>query len=149
MHPRRIVRGIALLALTQTLAGCSGSVSPSPSGPSPVPQPSPTVPAAPRLFEVTLSGVVSEMAPTGLKAVPGVDVYCEACGEGHTFRITDSNGLYSFSGVWMVPGVATQLQVFKQGYTMMNADQIFPDGWGFIHVMVEGDTRFDIQLVPR
>ena len=131
MHPRRFVRGIALLALTQTLAGCSGSGPPSPSGPSPVPQPSPVAPAAPRLFAVTLSGVVSEMTPTGLKAVPGVRIYCEACGEGHIFTTTDSSGLYSFSGVWMVPGVATQLQVFKQGYAVMNADQIFPDGWVF------------------
>ena len=41
----------------------------------------PAAPATYHVAEVTLSGVVYEMTPTGMVPIEGVDVYCEPCGE--------------------------------------------------------------------
>ena len=83
----------------------------------------------------TLSGVVSETTPTGHTPVEDVDVYCDACGEfGHTRVYTDTNGFYTFSGVYA--GI-TQLLVRKDGYNVV----------GPTVPTVNGDTRFDIELV--
>jgi hypothetical protein len=98
------------------------------------------------------------VTPTGLVVpVLGVSVYCDACGEvGHTTRTTDASGFYSFSGdiargggVWISAGIATPLIVTKEGYRDPPGLPPGPVSQGWREVTVKGDTRFDIQLVPR
>ena len=67
----------------------------------------------------------------------GVNVYCDSCGSlnGHTFTLTDSMGDTAF------PGHATAtvpIMVWKDGYGEITAV-----------AMVNGDTRFDVQIVRR
>lgn len=94
-----------------------------------------------RIPTYTLSGVVSEMTPTGSAPVKGVEVYCDSCGEnGHTAAYTDASGLYTFSGVFN--GV-TPLLVRKEGYRVIDP---VPAQSGFVNAEVNGDTRFNIQL---
>jgi hypothetical protein len=100
-----------------------------------------------QLVAYTLSGVVSEITPTGQAPVEGVEVYCDGCGEfGHTWAYTDTNGFYSFAEVY--PGVLPLL-VRKAGYEVVDPISTFPDGTGRKDATVNGDTRFDIQLVRR
>lgn len=80
----------------------------------------------------TLSGVVSEMTPTGQVPVEGVHVEWS---DLHDVSMTDTNGFYSFSGV---PAGLNSLWVNKAGYQA-----------GTRQVTITGDTRFDIQLVRR
>jgi hypothetical protein len=109
------------------------------------------------LVDASLSGVVFELTPTGQVPVQGVSVYCDACGEvGHTWRTTDTAGFYSFSGdlahgggVWVNASDVTPLLVRKEGYAVSDPAGTFPDGTGRKNVTVNGDTRFDIQLVRR
>ena len=152
----RTLTGIVLLVLAQGVAGCGGP-DPFPS-PSPVPQSSLGGPRFSTLTGVTLYGVVFEVTPTGNAPIEGVAVYCEPCGEAtHTFAYTDANGYYSFSGdlssgggVWLSAGHPTRLNVTKTGYELMD-----PDGttgnppWTWKNVTINGDTRFDIELVRR
>jgi hypothetical protein len=108
---------------------------------------------------VSLSGVVYELTPTGRTPIAAAVVYCELCGEEtHTFATADDNGFYHFSGdlakgggVWVVPGVPTPIAV---GY--YNKDYEDPPGLprmrlgpGWREVLIDGDTRFDIELVRR
>ena len=115
----------------------------SPTSPSP---PGPTSPAAP-LLTYTLSGVVFELTALGRTPIQGVSVYCDSCGDplGHTFADTDANGFYSFS--WTTNG-QTPLIVRKEGYQLAGDLPAGPvNGW--IVAAVNGDTRFDIELVRR
>ena len=136
------------------LAACNRGT-PLPPAPSTV-QPPPPVPTSPVpsgvLRDYTVSGVVFEMTPTGRMPIEGVDVYCEPCGaETHTWSTTDANGFYSFAGVWN-PGVAPiSIFVEKDGYTdpVGVAPQPNQLGPGWRDVTVNGDTRFDIELVRR
>jgi hypothetical protein len=97
----------------------------------------------------TLSGVVFEVTTTGQTPIEGVRVYCELCGaETHSDSYTDSNGAYSFTGVWTTPGVGTPVYVVKDGYT--DPPGLPPSlGPGFRLVLVNGDTRFDVELVRK
>jgi hypothetical protein len=98
-----------------------------------------------RLPAFTLSGVVFEMTPAGQVPVEGVQLYCDSCGEeGHTFVNTDANGFYSFSHVL---NGSNSILLKKDGYAVLNSIETFPDGWGERNAKVNGDTRFDIQLV--
>jgi hypothetical protein len=105
----------------------------------------------------SLAGVVFEMTPTGQVPLSGVSVYCDACGErGHTEKITDKDGFYSFSGdiargggVWLNNTNTLYLIVQKPGYTDPPGLPPRPVSQGWRDVTVEGDTRFDIQLVGR
>jgi len=82
--------------------------------------------------------------------IAGARVYCELCGEGtHTFATADANGFYRFSGdladgggVWLSPGIRTPVLVLADGY----AD---PPGLAGRYVLINGDTRFDMQMVRR
>lgn len=95
----------------------------------------------------TLSGVVSEVTPTGWAPVDDVEVYCDSCGEfGHTWAHTDTIGFYSFSGVY---AGSTPLLVRKTGYGVIDPVRTFPDGTGERDATVNGDTQFDIQVVRR
>jgi hypothetical protein len=139
----KILKGIVLLVFASGLAGCGSA--PVPTTPTTVAQP--TKPPAATGFafaKVTLSGVVSEVTPMGEVPIEGVSVYCEPCGEAtHTYAYTDNNGFYSFDGVWVSPGITTQIWVGKEDY-------LYPSGRdGWTNVMVNGDTRFDIQLTRR
>ncbi len=91
----------------------------------------------------TLSGVVFERTPTGTAPIEGVELYCDGCGApyGHTFSNTGANGLYSFSYTY---SGTNPLLIRKAGY----GD---PPGQapGSRRPMVDGDTRFDIELVRR
>ena len=137
-----MLKGIALLVFAVGLAGCGTAV---PTAPATVAQPTqPPMTTVFTLADVTLSGVVSEITPTGPVPVEGVRIYCEPCGAAtHTDASTDSDGFYSFKGVWVSPGIKTPIWVSKQGF-------VYPSGReGWIDVLVNGDTRFDIQLTRR
>ena len=115
----------------------------SPTSPS---QAGPTSPGAP-VLTYTLSGVVFELTAMGRTPIQGVSVYCDSCGDplGHTSSDTDANGFYSFS--WTANG-QTPLIVRKEGYGLAGDLPAGPvNGW--IVAAVNGDTRFDIELVRR
>jgi hypothetical protein len=101
------------------------------------------------LSAYTLSGAVFELTTTGRTAVERVRVYCELCGaETHSETFTDANGIYSFTGVWTTPGVSTPVWFDKEGYTDPPGIQAYL-GQGWRHVLVSGDTRFDVELVRK
>lgn len=99
-----------------------------------------------RLPTYTLSGVAFEITPTGQAPIEGVEVYCAACGpSGDVFSLTDSSGRYLLSEV--VPGLHALL-VSKAGFALVDPTRRIVD-YDEKDVTVEGDTRFDIQLVRR
>jgi hypothetical protein len=55
-----------------------------------------------------------------------------------TAKATLTSGIYSFTGVWTTPGTPIPVWFSKEGYTD-------PIGW----VTINGDTRFDVQLIWR
>ena len=83
--------------------------------------------------------------------VADVSIYCDACGEsGHSWLRSDVNGYYSFSGdldagggIWLSTG-PTLLLVAKEGF--QDPPMVSP---GRREVRIDGDTRFDIELVRR
>jgi hypothetical protein len=139
---------VLLVVIAQGLAGCGDSGSPS--APSPVPQPARPTPVY-AFSEVTLSGVVSEVTPTGQAPIEDASVYCETCEDGHVYAHTDRSGFYSFRGVWVSAGIPTVLWVGKAGYQDPPEQPILPGlpGSGWREVTIDGDTRLDIQLVRR
>ncbi len=65
---------------------------------------------------------------------------------------TDKDGFYSFKGVWLSSGIATPLRVAKDGYqdpAGLPPRTTMPLGPGWREVLINGDTRFDMQLVRR
>jgi len=98
-----------------------------------------------RVMTYTLSGVTYELTAAGQAPLEGVEVYCDGCGSpvGHTFAVTDRNGVYSFS--WALNG-PTPLMVRKDGYRVVNGAAPHPD---IVVAPVKGDTRFDIELARR
>jgi hypothetical protein len=74
-------------------------------------------------------------------------VYCDACGspEGHTSVDTDADGAYSFS--WADNGPMS-LIVRKEGYELAAGSPPGPVK-DSVMVTVDGDTRFDVELVRR
>jgi hypothetical protein len=159
-HRTLVLGGVLVLSLG--LGACGGSDSPpTPLTPSPIP-PQVTVPALRppgTLSGVSLSGVVYELTPTGRSPIPKAYVYCEACSEQtHMFVLANEGGFYQFSGdvasgggVWLTHGVPTDINV---GATY-NPDYEDPPGLtpargrGWREVLIDGDTRFDIELVRR
>ena len=91
-----------------------------------------------------LSGMVFETTEEGRVPLDGVVLYCDGCGSpvGHTFVTTDADGLYRFG--WTLNGKNWIQFHSKDGYRY--AGPIEPNG---IPVNVNGDTRFDIELVKR
>ena len=89
----------------------------------------------------------SKSPTAGRVPIEGVSVYCDSCGDvfGHTYTYTDTNGLFRLA--WTRNG-ATPLIVGKKGYALAGNPPAGPvEGW--IVVSVNGDTRFDIELVRR
>jgi hypothetical protein len=77
---------------------------------------------------------VYEVTPVGRVPIPDVAVYCELCGmETHSWAYTDANGL------------PTRLLVRQDGF----ADPPGLSNPGWREVRIDGDTRFDIELVRR
>lgn len=152
----RTHQGLLVLAFATTLSGCGGGTSLSPTAPSKVPSassPPPPGPVTSRMAEVTLSGVVYELTAAGIAPIAGAAVYCEPCGaETHSWSLTDSNGFYSFFGVWL-DAVPTRISVGKEGFVdppqLPKTTPPNPSGPGWREVRVDGDTRFDIELVRR
>lgn len=143
-----------VVVLAVGVAGCEPANSPSPTAPSAVQQSAP-IPSPPRGFppgvlsDYTLSGVVFEVTTTGQTPIEGVRVYCELCGaETHSDSYTDSNGAYSFTGVWTTPGVSTPIYIVKEGYVDPPGLQHYL-GAGWRQVLVNGNTRFDVELVRK
>ena len=164
-HSTLVLSSVVVLALGVT--GCGGGdfvatpLAPStlpPQSVAPVPSPGSFL-TGHTLSGVSLSGVVYELTPTGRSPIAGAIVYCEPCGaETHTFATADDNGFYHFSGdvatgggVWVAPGVPTPLAVgyYNEDYEDPPGIPTTARGPGWRHVLMDGDTRFDIELVRR
>ena len=123
------------------------------------PQPGYPVPPSVFLAEATLSGTVYERVgnPSQPVGIEGVSVYCEQCGEStHNFALTDSTGAYVFPpGFWTEgrPTFPARVSARKDGYTdppgRPSPTPPNPTGAGWREVVIDGDTRFDIELVRR
>jgi len=146
----KVQQGLVVLIVigAHGLAGCGPEASlqlpPSPSSPSSF-VPYVTVGPTPVVFapNVTLSGLVFEITRGAEVPIEGVGVYCEACGEEtHTWASTDKKGFYSFKGVW---GTSVSIMVSKDGYETAPGPPN-PSGPGWRDVVINGDTRFNIQL---
>ena len=158
----KLVR-IGLVMAALGLTGCGGPTQ-VPSAPSP-PAASPAPPAAlpgseSVLADATLSGTVYEIANDSSSrhvGIEGVSVYCEQCGEStHNFAYTDSKGEYVFPrGVWTEgrPSFPIRISVTKDGYKdppgLPKPTPPNPSGPGWREVVIQGDTRFDMELVRR
>lgn len=156
---RWIGSAIACLPVAMGLIGCNTPTRSAPTLPTPTPvtpltpvrtrtcPPQPGGPAPYVHHDVTLSGVVTEPENT---PVEGVMVYCDVCGAlnsgGHTFSYTDAQGVYSFTGVAVLPGVPTTILVEKAGYSL--AGECGLDELN-VTVNVDRDTRYDIHVVRR
>jgi hypothetical protein len=145
---------VSLVIVGLVTAACEPTSSPTaPSAvtiPTPVPAPSPA-PSRPVLTPARLSGVVSEMTAAGLTPLAGVEIYCDACGEfGHTQVTTDDSGAYDFGqvGIWLAGGGSIPILIFKEGYDVPSGSQ-GPLRWTQRYVTINGDTRFDFQMVRR
>ena len=94
-----------------------------------------------------LSGLVFEVTSAGKTPVEGVRVYCDSCGAGHADSYTDGYGAYSFTDV---KTAVYPLWVGKEGYDLAKPTGRAGSGWmGSINADVNGDTRFDIEIVRR
>jgi hypothetical protein len=147
--------------LVLAVSGCGGT-DPSPiiAGPSPVPPvvvPSPPVSpgadwlAGYTLTAASLSGVIYESTPTGHAPIPFAVVYCELCGEmTHTWATANTDGVYRFpgdlatgGGIWLRPGQKTPVMVAGVNFST--------ETWAGrqLYVLIDGDTRLDVELVRR
>lgn len=157
----RTLTGFLLLVLAAGLSGCDSARAPGPTAPSPPPA-APTPPPGPAFLiaDVTVSGVVYEVTPTGEAPIEGVGI---ANGKG-AFRmvpqLTDGNGFFSFRPVWVcpcsgspsIPAGTTFLIIGKNGYEDPPGlpESVFrPHGTGYRDVMIDGDTHVRMQLVRR
>src|SRR5687767_7295179 len=163
MKHRTLLTG-GVLVLAFGLSACGSPATPLTPSPVPpqaaVPTRSPGSWLSGTLTGVSLSGVVYELTPTGRRPIPQAYVYCEACStETHMFVLADDNGFYHFSGdlatgggVWVTPGVPTDIYVGRSYNKDYEDPPGLPPSWrgpGYREVLVDGDTRFDIELVRR
>ena len=165
--------GLLLLVLAAGLIGCDGV---HPPGPSPLPTPQPQQPPGPagsgrdtyNVANVILSGVVYEVTPMGRAPIEGVRVQSDYF---HVFPtadvVTDSQGFFSFRPVWVCPcswapwvdAGTTSIWVEKDGFEVpagqpasifgRRLDPEVPPDRRLRDVTINGDTRFDIELVRR
>jgi hypothetical protein len=165
--------GLLVLLLSVGLAGCEGASSRSATAPStPQPQQTPRPTGNGRethdVADVILSGIVYEETPTGRVPIEGVLVRSD---HFHVFPspdvVTDSEGFFSFKPVWVCPcswapsvnaGISA-VWVDKDGYKAPDAQPasvfgsrldpgVRPDD-RLLDVTINGNTRFDIELVRR
>ncbi len=164
--------GFLLVVLAAGLASCEGA-SPSPTAPSTAQPQQPPGPAGSgrdtySVADVILSGVVYEVTPMGRVPIEGVRVQSD---HFHVFPtpdvVTDSHGFFSFRPVWVCPcswapwvdaGI-TSIYVDKDSYEVPAGQpasifgrrldsNVRPD-LRLRDVPINGDTRFDIELVRR
>lgn len=94
-----------------------------------------------------LAGVVFEVTSGAAVPVERASVYCDSCGDGgHSWLETDSQGRYAFPAVY---NGTTPIIITKDGYFVVAPSRTLQDGSGMKDVLVNGDTRFDIELVRR
>lgn len=162
MTANRTHAAILMVALAVGLAGCDGFESRSATAPSPQPQ------QAPRPTGTGLSGVVYEMTPMGRVPVAGVRVQSDYF---HVFPtpdvVTDAQGFFSFRPIWVCPcpwapwvdaGI-TVIVVDKEGYEAPAGQPasvfhhpLYPEASRDLRlrdVRINGETRFDVELVRR
>ena len=153
--------GLSLLVLAVGLAGCDGTRMPSSTSPTSVqPQPTPRPDGLGEyVVDVTLSGVVYEMTPTGRAPIGGVTVWSSEQAVG----VTDANGVFRVRPVWVCPcewapaveAGMTSIQVDKEGYEdpagLPESFSSYVPGAsnGWRDVRITGDTRFDVELVRK
>ena len=151
--------GVLLIVTAALVTGCDHRITP----PAPVPNQLPDnhEPPAPsfNVADVTLSGIVYEVTSAGRVPVAGALVLN---GEGEA-DTTDENGFYSIRPIWVcpcagqpsVPAGTTFVWVQKTGYTapagtpaskFVIGSQVIP---GARDVVINGDTRFDLELVRQ
>lgn len=169
----RTLLGFLLVVLATGLASCNGASSPSPTAPStaqPQQTPRPAGNGVDTYYvaNVIVSGVVYEMTPMGRVPIEGVFVRSDWF---HMFPtpdvVTDSRGFFSFGPVWVCP--CSLAPWVDAGITAIWVDQdryeapageptsIFnnrpgttaPPDRRLRDVMINGDTRFDVELVRR
>jgi hypothetical protein len=155
----RTQSGVLLLVLAAGLVGCNDGPY-SPTAPSQQTSPPTSSGAAYVTKDVTLSGVVFELTPTGRVPIEGVGV---SNGEGE-YAVTDTNGYFSIRPIWVCPCSAQPW--IAAGFTLLwlwtddyedppgQPPSLFAQGHanpgpGWRDVMIYGDTRVDIQLVKR
>ena len=159
--------GFLLFVLAAGLSGCDAASPRSPTAPV-TPPPPQTTGDTYDVADVILSGVVYEVTPMGRVPIEGVRVQSDWW---HMFptpdAVTDSRGFFSFRPVWVCPcslapwvdaGI-TALWVNKVGYEAPAGQpaSVFNDRPGTTappdshlrDVTINGDTRFDIELVRR
>ena len=149
----RIPTAIVTVGLTAVLLACGSASSTGVTSPTPLPAASGALPAASGALQTggplyMLSGVAFEVTPAGNVPLDDVQVYCDSCGfpDGHSWRHTDDKGEYSFNEVFNGPN---SLMVSKAGYKLPKPVQTYRDGANSILAIVNGDTRFDIELVRQ
>ena len=148
--------GFLVLLFAAGLTGCDGTNPSTATGPSTFP-PQPIVrpaPSAPAMLDVTISGMVFELTPSGRAPIEGVILHCGACGaETHAWAYTNSEGLYEFIGAWLEGFPATTVWVGIDGFGdppgLLTPGLPHSSGPGWRTVPIDGDTRFDIELVRR
>ena len=145
-----------VFVLAAGLAGCDdGAPAPGPTAPPSVATPPTYPPAGYSLSHVTLSGGVFEETMNGRVPIDAVAVYCEFCSaETHAWASTDSNGLFSFTAVWTNPSrFPTSIWIGRDGYADPEGlPRVTPGnaaGQGWREVVVDGDTRMEVQLVRK
>ena len=150
------------VVMVMGLAACSGTSSSWPTGPSTIqlkPTPRPNDHGE-YVVDVILSGVVFEMTPAGRTPIAGVQFWSSEQAMG----VTDANGVFRVRPVWVCPcewaplaeAGMTSIQVSKEGYEdpaglpALFSPYAVPgvsDGWR--DVKINGDTRFDVELVRK
>ena len=153
----RLQLGIVAL-IAQALAGCGPDAvrSSVPTAPSSTPPPAVTTgrqraPWPAGVFDpnIILAGVVFEVVQDKEIPIEGAWIYCELCTEEtHAGMYTDNKGVYSFKGVW---AHSLPILVGKDGY-QDPPGTTYPSaygGLGWREVIVNGDTRFNIQLARK
>ena len=153
---------MAWVVLALGLTACSNysELPPAPTPPAPPTPVAAPVPTGSVLADATLSGMVYEVMGESTRTIAGIEgasVYCEPCGEStHNFAKTDSTGEYVFPhGVWTEgnPNFPVRIHVAKDGYQdptgLAKPTPPNPSGPGWREVLINGDTRFDIELVRR
>ena len=148
---------LLLLVIAAGLAGCDGAPLASPT---PVVGVSPQTPPPFSIANVTLSGAVFEVTPSGRVPIEGVGV---SNGEGE-YDVTDANGYFSLTPVWVCPcsyqpwidASVTLLWLWTDDYvdppgqppSLFTRGMTNP-GPGWRDVTISGDTRVELELVRR